>query len=56
MADSDNNMPVGVAHSVFFSIDAIGREVESADAETCLGSDTTLELLAALAVEGGFFS
>ena len=29
--------------------------VKSADAEACSGSDTALELLAALAVEGDFF-
>ena len=44
-----------MTHTVFFCIDAIGREVESADAESCSGSDTALELLAALAVEGDFF-
>jgi hypothetical protein len=44
-----------MSHSVFFSIDAIGRAVDSARPESCSGTDTILELLASLSVEGDFF-
>jgi hypothetical protein len=44
-----------MSYSVFFSIEAIGRAVDSASPESCSGTDTIIELLASLSVEGDFF-
>jgi len=44
-----------MSYSVFFNIEAIGRDVDSASPESISGTDTILELLASLGVEGDFF-
>lgn len=44
-----------MSYSVFFSIQAIGRAVDSANPESCSGKDTIMDLLASLSSEGDFF-
>lgn len=44
-----------MSYSVFFSIEAIGRHVDSANPESISGTETILELLASLSAEVDFF-
>ncbi len=44
-----------MTNGVFFRIEALGREVDAANPETCSGLDTIMELLASLSSDGDFF-
>jgi hypothetical protein len=44
-----------MSYSVFFSIEAIGRTVDSASPESCSGAETISELFVSLSAEGDFF-
>lgn len=44
-----------MSYGVFFSIEALGRVVDSTSPESCPEKDTALELLVSLSSEGDFF-
>ncbi len=44
-----------MSYGVFFSIEALGRRVDSSSPEYCTGTDTAIELLSSLSSDGDFF-